>query len=112
MIGVFEILYFGIYVMRVRGRHYGNESEMGTQVTSKALLMIEVSYKFIFIYLSPFFSLCLLYPPLIIVHLIHYEILCFVNLSHRITYLHRLQSSFLAYAPSLPLLNPMAMYLY
>ena len=63
MIGVFEILYFGIYVMRVRGRHYGNESEMGTQVTSKALLMIEVSYKFIFIYLSPFLPFVVSFIP-------------------------------------------------
>ena len=60
MIGVFEILYFGIYVTRVR---YGNESEMGTQVTSKALLMIEVSYKFIFIYLSPFLPFVVSFIP-------------------------------------------------
>jgi hypothetical protein len=60
MIGVFEILYFGIYVMRVR---YGNESEMGTQVTLKALLMIEVSYKFIFIYLSPLLPFIVSFIP-------------------------------------------------
>jgi len=37
MISVFEILYFGIWGVRIRGGHYGNEceSEMATQATSK-----------------------------------------------------------------------------
>jgi hypothetical protein len=51
MIGVFEILYLDIPGVCVRGGHCGGEREMDTQVMSKALLTIEVGYKFNFIYL-------------------------------------------------------------
>jgi hypothetical protein len=38
----------------IRGGHYGNESKMGTQAASKAMLMIKVSYNYNYDYSSLF----------------------------------------------------------
>jgi hypothetical protein len=72
---------------------------MGTPVTSKPLLMIEVGYKFNFIYcFFAFRCVFYVYPHIITVHLCQFIAIYFAFLSHHITYVCCFQLSFLAYA--------------
>jgi hypothetical protein len=78
----------------IRGGNYGNESEMGTQAASKAMLTIEVGYNYNYNYSSLFLpfvvSFISLYdhcPPL--------PIRYFAFISRHVTYVRRFQLSFL-----------------